>query len=346
MTSSPEAADAPVADFGPVLAEKTLEARLDPALTTVFRLDGVNFSAFVRAAKCVRPFDPQFTAWMTKTFQALMTTYRFHAGFHGSDELSLVWYGVHERHLSTTTTTAAPAADATAAPTAAPTDPATFVLPFSGRVQKLCSVLAGKASAAFAAALMEGDHPRPDLLRLMPAFDCRVWQVGTPREALAGLHLRQVYVLKNARMMYAQHYFPHKALEKVASKAAADLVATKLGADHAFEAAVPAQVRVGVYGLWAPTLVAGRDGPVMRNKLALTVHFGTLVTTGIPPGKHLAGDGGARAHLGLPHPVRGPGVHPVDEYYADAVPFGGAGHLPLTELDAAAKLTDPVMAPE
>ena len=41
-----------------------------------------------------------------------------------------------------------------------------------------------------------------------------------------------------------------------------------------------------------------------------------------------------------------PGWISVDEYGADAVPFGGTGHLPLTELDAAAKLTDPLLAPK
>jgi tRNA(His) 5'-end guanylyltransferase len=157
-----------------------------------------------------------------------------------------------------------------------PADTATFVMPYSGRVLKLCSVLAGSASAAFAAALMGGTEPRPDLLRLMPAFDCRVWQVPTPAQALQGLHVRQVYVLKNARMMYAQHHLSHRALQGVSSKAAAQLVVAKLGPDHAFEAKVPEAVRVGTYGLWVPTVVEGRDAPLVRNKLHLVVHFGTL----------------------------------------------------------------------
>lgn len=278
----------PAADFSAVPVEKMLETVLDPSLTTVFRLDGVQFSSFVRAAGCARPFDPHFTSWMTSTFETLMTSFRFHAGFCGSDEMSLVWYGVKERHFCTSPSGARYASASASATSEGvpmpcpekrkPADPATFVMPYSGRVLKLCSVLAGKASAAFAAALMEGTDPEDllHLMHLMPAFDCRVWQVPTPADALQGLHVRQVYVLKNARMMYAQHYLSHKALQGVSSKAAAQLVAEKFGADHAFEAKVPEAVRVGTYGFWVPTVVEGRDGPLVRDKLHLVVHFGAL----------------------------------------------------------------------
>ena len=301
--------------FGAETDEKMFERKLDTNLATVIRLDGVNFSSFVRAVQCERPFDPGFTAWMTATLQALMTSFRFHAGFCGSDELSLVWFPAHQWHLCAkvsepvggggggvegpTLTLPPPVPDPDAA--------SKFVLPYGGRVLKLCSVLASKASAAFlqaAAAHFAHDRARLDaVLARQPAFDCRLWQVGSCRAALEALHLRQVYTLKNARMMLAQHHLPAKALHGVSSRAAADMVAAAKGIR--FEDAVQDAVRIGTYALWDRFPVVCRDGVVLRKRLVAVQHFGVLGVDGDKdtnkPGSGLPGS-----------PVHVPGPSPGD----------------------------------
>jgi hypothetical protein len=134
-----------------------------------------------------------------------------------------------------------------------------------GRVTKLCSVLAGEATAAFLEAVAVDS---PEVLKLRPCFDCRVWQVDTLAECHRALHRRQVYTLRNARMMYAQAHFSHSALHGVSSAAAAAMVPAKHGPAAAFEACVDEFTRIGGWctlALCARTVVS-KAGPVVVNR--------------------------------------------------------------------------------
>lgn len=236
--------------FEVVVDEKMFEAKLDPGKTTIMRLDGVNFSSFVKSTKCERPFSADFNGWMISTLVRLMTDYRFDAGFTGSDEISLVWTG---RDVSL--------------------EPG-FTMLYSGRLQKLCSVMAAKATAAFAAALVASN--RQECLQFMPAFDCRVWQVDTFEDALSSLRLRQVYTLKNARLMFAQHHLPKKNLMNVPSAEAV----RKVERDHGlvFEKEVADEARIGTYALWEKVLCTASTSevPFTRKKLCIMQWFGNL----------------------------------------------------------------------
>lgn len=197
-----------------------MEARepvLDPCRFTIFRLDGHSFSRFVRTEKLKRPFDATFSGAMKATCVALFEEHRFHKAFVGSDEISLVWLPFSADQLTKGAT-----------------------LPFSGRTQKLVSLLAGLASVAFykSFALERGAPPES-----LPHFDCRSFQVDTAEEAEEALSERQLFTLKNSRMMLAQAHFSHAELQGVSSAQAVELLRVKKGID--FNAEVDVFNRIG-----------------------------------------------------------------------------------------------------
>lgn len=168
-------------DFGDRMKmyEAVEDQRLDPHLPIYARIDGRTFSTFTRGM--ARPFDPDMTAAMVATCSALVERTHARIGYTQSDEVSLVWL-----------------ADGEAEPL------------FGGRVQKLCSVLAGLATAAFTATLLKS--PLASYASKLPHFDCRV--VGLPsRTEAANMFLwRQMDAQKNAVSMAARSLFSHRSL--------------------------------------------------------------------------------------------------------------------------------------
>lgn len=81
--------------------------------------------------------------------------------------------------------------------------------PFDGRLQKLCSVFAGLASACFA---VRAYHSIPEKQNLIPHFDGRVWSVPTPNDAVEVFRWRCWDAKKNSISMAAQSVFSHKQL--------------------------------------------------------------------------------------------------------------------------------------
>jgi tRNA(His) guanylyltransferase len=100
---------------------------------------------------------------------------------------------------------------------------------FDGRKQKLCSVLAGLATAAFTAAILASERLASYASRL-PHFDCRVLQLPSPTEAANMLLWRELDARKNAISMAARARFSHKALH---GKSGRDMLAmlTEAGVD-------------------------------------------------------------------------------------------------------------------
>lgn len=150
--------------------------KLDPMLPIYARIDGRAFSSFTRGMG--RPFDARMTAAMVETTKHLVHETNARIGYTQSDEISLVW-------LADT--------------------PESDVL-FSGKVQKMCSVLASMAAAKFATVTPEGYGHR------LPHFDCRVFQLPSREETANAFLWRAMDARKNAISMVAQAHFSHKAL--------------------------------------------------------------------------------------------------------------------------------------
>lgn len=179
--------------------------KFDPLLPIYARIDGRAFSAFTRGMK--RPFDLSMTGAMVDTTRHLVHATHARIGFTQSDEISLVWL-----------------AD----------QPGSDVF-FSGKVQKMCSVLASMAAAVFATAI-----PREYADRL-PHFDARVFQLPSKEEAANAFLWRAMDARKNAISMVAQAHFSHKALHGKDQKA---MLAMLAEAGVAFDT-YPASCRLG-----------------------------------------------------------------------------------------------------
>ena len=153
------------------------ERRLDPWLPIYARIDGRSFSSFTKGMD--RPFDARMTTAMIETTKHLVHETDARIGYTQSDEISLVW-------LSGT-----PESD----------------IIFSGRIQKLVSVLASMAAAKFATVCPVGFEHK------LPHFDCRLFQLPTKEEAANALLWRAMDARKNAISMVAQSHFPHEKLQ-------------------------------------------------------------------------------------------------------------------------------------
>ena len=82
---------------------------------------------------------------------------------------------------------------------------------FGGRFQKLCSVVAGLATARF---VKDAVRLWPErCARQLPVFDARVFEVPNRDEAAAALVWRELDATKNAVSMAARAHFPNARLQ-------------------------------------------------------------------------------------------------------------------------------------
>lgn len=180
---------------------------LDPHLPVYARIDGRAFSTFTRGME--RPFDPRMITAMVETTKHLVHETHARIGYTQSDEISLVWLAE---------------------------GPESDIL-FSGKVQKMASVLASMAAAKFATVIS------PTWQERLPHFDCRVFQLPDKMEAANAFLWRAMDARKNAISMAAQSEFSHRQLHQ---KGQADMLAMLAEAGVDFEA-YPAAFRRGTF---------------------------------------------------------------------------------------------------
>jgi tRNA(His) guanylyltransferase len=108
---------------------------------------------------------------------------------------------------------------------------------FSGKVQKIASVVASMAAAKFARVCPPGFEER------LPHFDARVFQLPDKMEAANVFLWRAMDARKNAISMAAQAEFSHRQLH---GKGQADMLAMLADAGIDFEA-IPASFRRGTF---------------------------------------------------------------------------------------------------
>src|SRR6185437_13588303 len=157
--------------------------RLDPHFPIYARIDGRSFTRFTRGMD--RPFDLRMTHAMIETTKYLVQSTHALVGYTQSDEISLIWLAD------------APESD----------------IFFSGKVQKMVSVLASMAAAKFARAIP------PQFADRLPHFDCRVFQIPSRTEAANVFLWRAMDARKNAISMVAQSRFSHRQLHGKDQKA-------------------------------------------------------------------------------------------------------------------------------
>jgi tRNA(His) guanylyltransferase len=163
------------------------------------RIDGRGFSKFTRGM--VRPFDAEFHACMVATASHLVEKTNAVIGYTQSDEISLLWYLDGE-------------------------NPAQEML-FGGKVQKLCSILAGMATARFNNAVLASSDEFAKNADKLPHFDARVFELPSKEEAANAILWRVLDAERNAVSMAAYHHLSHKQLHGVSRSGMVELLSDK-----------------------------------------------------------------------------------------------------------------------
>lgn len=216
------------------------ERRLDPHLPIYARIDGRAFSTFTRGMN--RPFDQRMTNAMIETTRYLVDATHARIGYTQSDEISLVWLADE------------PEADVF----------------FSGKVQKMASVLASMSAAKFARVCPSGFENK------LPHFDCRVFQLPSKTEAANAFLWRAMDARKNAISAVAQSKFSPRQLHGKRQRDMLEMLA-EIGVD--FET-LPVEFRCGSFlrRVTSPRMLTGEElaripiahrpeGPVMRSEV-------------------------------------------------------------------------------
>lgn len=168
-------------DFGDRMKEyeeRETGRKFLPYVPVYARLDGRCFSKFTKGLK--RPYDDRMSRAMIETTKYLVEETNARMGYTQSDEISLTW--LREDYQSD--------------------------IFFSGKIQKMCSVLSGLCSTKFLVnALTNGID-----CRILPVFDCRVFQLPNKTEAANTFLWREKDATKNAVSMAASYYYSHNEL--------------------------------------------------------------------------------------------------------------------------------------
>lgn len=155
-----------------------------PMLPIYARIDGRGFSRFTKGMR--RPYDERMSAAMVATVKHLVEHAHARIGYTQSDEISLLWLA--EEYKSE--------------------------MFFGGKVQKIVSVLASMATAAFTRAVLESaDADFAAYADKLPHFDARAFQLPNKTEAANAMLWRELDATKNAISMAASHYYSHKQLQ-------------------------------------------------------------------------------------------------------------------------------------
>lgn len=156
------------------------ERRFMTGVPIYARIDGRCFSAFTRGMD--RPFDRRMSEAMIRTTADLVEKTHARIGYTQSDEISLTW-------LADT--------------------PKSEVF-FSGKVQKIVSVLAALTTAAFTRAILDSDLAGG--AALLPHFDARAFSLPSRTEAANAILWREMDATKNAISMAVGAYYSAKQL--------------------------------------------------------------------------------------------------------------------------------------
>lgn len=178
--------------------ESISDQRLDPAYPFIVRIDGVSFRNYTRGF--TKPFDQRMTRAFIRTSADLLERFSPLTIYYESDEISLIF-------------NACPMLESTGK------HPREHM--YSGRIQKLVSVIASFTAAKFNRYINEEDwsdmdkeHVRQRIASHSAYFDGRAFSVPNLFAAMASVYWRHRYdTLKNATLTYALNCYPQKAIQ-------------------------------------------------------------------------------------------------------------------------------------
>lgn len=158
---------------------KSYEVRTESTLMSgcpvVIRLDGRSFHTFTKGLK--RPYDVRLSQAMIDTTKDILDQTGADIGYCQSDEISLGFKNTLESPII-----------------------------FSGRVQKIVSVVAAIVSVKFNRIIQE---TIPERANMMPVFDARVWQYPNLDLACDSFRWRETDATRNSLSMAVQSLYKH-----------------------------------------------------------------------------------------------------------------------------------------
>lgn len=159
-------------------------AKLNPRHHSIFRLDGANFSRYFKELNLTKPYDDRLVNSLIETGIECFNTCTF--------SLCYVGYGEITYYLK---------------PVTKEEEDHGFEYDYSGRIQKIVSMLAGKASTIFFAKLCKY-FGAENLPKVFPYWECKVTQTHLFDEVIENLNERIVSTLKNSRNLFVNFYLP------------------------------------------------------------------------------------------------------------------------------------------
>lgn len=158
------------------------EEKLDKSLYTVVRLDGSHFSAFT-AKYFTKPYDLSFHILMSRIASRIKDRFVFDQVYTISDEITCIWKPFEDLQD----------------------------IPFSGRVQKITSMVAGYTSSMFT-------YLGEIRCNNVPFFDCRTYSVPDIHEATNVFYWRAKNGYRNAVNGWSTYMFGHKQVQNISVK--------------------------------------------------------------------------------------------------------------------------------
>jgi len=210
--------------------EGLCETKIDPSSHIIVRVDGHKFSSFSKGFK--KPFDFILSEAMRLTSMDMLEEFNAVTAYVQSDEITLIipTLVTTEKHKGT--------------------NKPLWKHGYSGRVQKMVSLIAGFTTMSFNKHLSnlvdediygeygngtEEERKYWDLLRNKKVgnawFDCRIYGVQSDEEAFNSVMWRYRDCIKNSRSMHAQSYCSHKELHKLTGKEQSEYCLKKTGKD-------------------------------------------------------------------------------------------------------------------
>lgn len=171
---------------------------LMPGLPIVARLDGKNFSKFTKSLD--KPFDQRFVEAMDNVCRDLFEEFLPAVMYTQSDEITMAWLPI------------------------AANEDAHMI--FGGRVQKIVSLLAGRASSKFSLEMV-ARLPAKAASGAVPSMDCRVWQLPTLDLAADCFLWREADAAKNSVSMLASAHFTTRELHGKSSRERKEMLLAK-----------------------------------------------------------------------------------------------------------------------
>ncbi|ORY40140.1 hypothetical protein BCR33DRAFT_719544 [Rhizoclosmatium globosum] len=211
-------------------------APVSPESPFVVRIDGVAFSTFTHGI--VKPFDFRLKDALVNTTLDLAAKFQPLLAFHHSDEISLLYPAANplpsdtydDNGVLVTPDTNPPAED----PSKKRRKVNTKVHMYSGRIQKLASVISSYAAARFNYHLATydwsdlSDKVRARMMGHEAYFDGRVVPVPDLKTAMECIYWRSNFDgFRNSVSGIAQHHFTHKELHSKNLTHLLDMLATK-----------------------------------------------------------------------------------------------------------------------